>query len=635
MVLAILVTIHCSLFISPVRAQIGSWRNYLAYYDIQQIQEAGNDIFVLASNGLYQYNKQDQSIHTYDKTNGLSDIYITHIRWCQQAKRLIAVYQNSNIDLIDTKGNVINISSLYTKSIIGDKTVNKILIDGIYAYLMCGFGIVKVDMKQALIAYTYTPTNPEYPVAIPDEENDGYEKYIELVKTLQPGGPKYNYFSELKFTNGKLYSVGGYFLSGGADLNRPGIVQVWDDNKWDIYQERLDTITGYSYLDNNCIDIDPTDITHVAVGGRCGLYEFKNGKLLKYYNQQNSPLGGAIDRGHMLGNDYTLVNGLKYDSNGNLWVLNSQTINNNLLELKKNGEWVKHYQKDLSDNNGVGLRAMQSAFIDSRNNLWFINNNWENNRYFFFNQNNNTLFCGPIQLMNQDGTTYADYAPQCVVEDLEGNIWLGTAVGPFMIDKNNLTSSTINQIKVPRNDGTDYADYLLSQIIIRSIAIDGGGRKWFGTQGNGVYLISADNMTQIYHFTSENSPLLDNTIESIAINNNTGEVFFGTNYGLCSFISDATTTSTEMTKDNVWAYPNPVNPDYTGLITIVGLTMNADIKIVSSNGKLVAEGRSNGGTFTWNGCDRNGNRVGSGIYMVMTATNDGNKGTVCKIAIIK
>ena len=112
----ILFTILCSLFTSPIRAQIGTWRNYLAYSDVQQIQEAGNNLFVLASNDLYQYNKEDQSIYTYDKTNGLSDTYITHIRWNKQAKRLIAVYQNSNIDLIETDGNVINISDLYNKS---------------------------------------------------------------------------------------------------------------------------------------------------------------------------------------------------------------------------------------------------------------------------------------------------------------------------------------------------------------------------------------------------------------------------------------------------------------------------------------------------------------------------------------
>ena len=89
-----------------------------------------------------------------------------------------------------------------------------------------------------------------------------------------------------------------------------------------------------------------------------------------------------------------------------------------------------------------------------------------------------------------------------------------------------------------------------------------------------------------------------------------------------------------MSKNNVWAYPNPVTPDYTGLITIVGLSYDADVKILSSNGAIVAEGRSNGGTFTWDGKDRNGNRVVSGVYMVATATSKGEKGTVCKIAII-
>ena len=89
-----------------------------------------------------------------------------------------------------------------------------------------------------------------------------------------------------------------------------------------------------------------------------------------------------------------------------------------------------------------------------------------------------------------------------------------------------------------------------------------------------------------------------------------------------------------MNSDNVYAYPNPVTPDYTGLITIVGLTVNADVKITASNGALIAEGRSNGGMFTWDGCDRHGRRVASGVYMVITATSDGKSGTVCKIAVI-
>ena len=239
----ILFTILCSLFTSPARAQIGTWRNYLAYSDVQQIQEAGNNLFVLASNDLYQYNKEDQSIYTYDKTNGLSDTYITYIRWNPQAKRLIAVYQNSNIDLIETDGNVINISDLYNKSIIGDKTVNSVCIDGVYAYLICGFGIVKVDMKLAVIKDTYTPGHPDYPTSLPDEDNSDYDKYIDLVKTLNPGGPKYNIFDYLNYKNGTLYTCAGkhldYILS-----QRPGIIQIWNGKDWSLCQEQLDDITG-------------------------------------------------------------------------------------------------------------------------------------------------------------------------------------------------------------------------------------------------------------------------------------------------------------------------------------------------------------------------------------------------------
>ena len=139
----------------------------------------------------------------------------------------------------------------------------------------------------------------------------------------------------------------------------------------------------------------------------------------------------------------------------------------------------------------------------------------------------------------------------------------------------------VTQVKVPRNDGTNLADYLLSGIDINCMAIDKSNRKWFGTNGNGVYLISSNNISQILHFTDKNSSLLSNNIESIAINNNTGEVFFGTSNGLCSYMSNIRNEGEGMTKENVYAYPNPVRPDYTSAITITGLDDNANVKIVA------------------------------------------------------
>ena len=658
--------INCQLSI----AQIGTWHNYLAYHDIQDIQAAGNYLFVRASNSLYQYNKTDKSIYTYDKVNGLSDTDITHIRWCQQAKRLVVIYSNSNIDLVETNGNVINISAIYTKSVTGGKTINNIYCNGIYAYLSTEFGIVKINVKTAEVSETYhfefsivdvtikdnilyakdpgdgvwqgdmtknliDPANWTQTTIYPsfDDDTTDYDTNIDLVKTLNPGGPHYNKFFESKFIHGRLYTTGGSYMTGGVQEDNPGIIQIWDGSNWSIYPTNINEVTGWNYQDIDCIDADPKDPNHVFVGGRCGLYEFQNGQLRAYYYQGNSPLKAV----NTLPNDYTLILGIKYDNSGNLWAINSYARNVNILKFTNSRQWENHTNSALFYNeHNATLPCLRCLFFDSRGLLWFVNTSYNKPAIICYDRTTEKVVIYD-DFVNQDGTSYSNCYPYDIKEDLKGNIWIATNKGPFYIKSNEagMSNATLYQEKVPRNDGTDLADYLLNGIPINSITIDGAGRKWFGTTGNGVFLVSEDNMTQLQHFTTDNSKLLSNNINYVSINPQSGEVFFLTDKGLCSYVSDATEASTEMTKDNVWAYPNPVNPDYTGPITIVGLTINADVKILAPNGALIAEGRSNGGSFTWNGCDRNGNRVASGVYMVATATNDGEKGTVCKIAIVR
>jgi hypothetical protein len=625
--LLLLFTIHYSLF---TFSQVGTWKNYLAYHEIQQICAAGNYLFVRASNDLYQYNQKDQSIYTYDRTNGLSDTNIKLIAWNKQAKRLIAVYDNSNIDLVETNGNVTNISALYTKTMTEDKTVNSIRIEGNYAYLVCGFGIVKVNMQRAEIAETYTPNHPEYPTSLPAEDNSDYDKYIELVKTLSPDGPHYNHFGFMRFLNNKLYTCNG-------DYTHSSGIQIYDNNNWINYQnEGISDVTGLSYMGAFCLDVDPKNENHIFAGSRNGLYEFKDGQFVSFYNSNNSPIE-PFD-GKTL--EYELVSDVKYDSNGDIWLLNSSAPNTSMIRYV-NGSFTKLNHAELMKLNSGAIKnrsnaEMRGIFFDSQGLMWFVNNNWYTPAFYQYDTNSDKLTTYE-NFVNQDGTVQnPQLGVRCIAEDLQHNIWIGTSAGPFVFERKEINNggTTLTQVKVPRNDGTNYADYLLANTDILSMAIDGGNRKWFGTNGNGVYLISADNMTQILHFTTADSPLLSNIVKSIAVNPASGEVFFGTDNGLCSYISDATQSNTEMTSDNVWAYPNPVEPNYTGPITITGLTLNADVKILSANGAIINEGRSNGGTYTWDGCDQKGRRVASGVYMVATATSDGKKGTVCKIAII-
>lgn len=663
--------INCQLSI----AQIGTWRAFMSYYEPQQIIKAGsNTLFVRASNSLYSYHLNDHSITTYDKVNPLSDTYISYIAWSQQAKRLIIVYQNGNIDLMDLQENVTNISSLYTKTLTESKTVNNVYIHQQYAYLCMPFGVIKVNMERAEISETYMLNQNIQAVVIDnttiyarndqgtvysallsnnliDKSNwnatDTYpafttdtadwDTYIDIVKTLKPDGPYYNQFYESKIVNGKLYTTGGAFRSGQIALNNPGIIQEYDFDTWTIYPTNINEITGFNYMDINCVDIDPTDNSRVMAAGRCGLYEFKNGVLENFYYKENSPLRPVTSSstGKYLTDDYTLVHGIKFDNDGNLWVLNSQANNVNLLEFTKSGQWISHYKNELCYKDNTSMSTMRCLLFDSQGLLWFINTHFNSPCIICYDKTTDKVLIYS-SFTNQDGTNYENCYPYDIQEDYQGNIWIATNQGPFYIKKEEKgqSNATLYQEKVPRNDGTNYADYLLSGIHTNGIAIDGGGRKWFATIGNGVFLVSADNMTQLQHFTAENSPLLSNNVQYISINHSSGEVFFLTDKGLCSYIADATVASDDMQKDNVYAYPNPVEPGYTGLITVVGLSFDADVKILTSSGRLVAQGRSNGGTFTWDGCDQQGKRVASGVYMVAAATSDGNKGIVCKLAII-
>lgn len=614
---------------------MGTWRNYMSYYEPQQIVKAGNGLFVRASNDLYLYNLTDHSLTTYDKNTGLSDSYITHIGWNSQARRLIIVYQNANIDLMDQSGNITNISALYRKSMTDDKTVDSLTIDGVYAYLYARFGIVKVNMQRAEVSDTYTKNHPDYPTNLPPSTvNADWNEYIDMVRTLNPDGPKYNYFNYMKHENGMLYSTGGGWRDGG-EYQRPGTAQILSGGEWTILQDDMEQTTNLKYLDATCIVCDPSDKNHIFVS-TCGtgLYEFMNGQFIQRYDEENSPMNSSVENNK----NYIRIDGLVFDNDGMLWMSCSSRNNagNMLLRFNpKNKEW-KALNNDELYSDGERLRILKGSFLDNDGFIWICNNHHNCPALLRLNPTTETI-TRYTKFTNQDGTSYTLNYVRCAAQDREGNIWIGTDQGLFMYTSQQIADPTagFTQIKVPRNDGSNYADYLMSGMNITCMAIDGGNRKWIGTDGDGIYLLSADNMEQIHHFTTENSKLLSDNVESIAINNQSGEVFIGTDQGLCSYISDATTPNNDLSDSKVYAYPNPVSPDYTGLITVVGLSFNSDVKIVSPSGKLIAEGRSSGGSFSWDGNDKDGKRVASGIYLVITAKEDGSKGTVCKIAVIK
>jgi ligand-binding sensor domain-containing protein len=251
-------------------------------------------------------------------------------------------------------------------------------------------------------------------------------------------------------------------------------------------------------------------------------------------------------------------------------------------------------------------------------------------------KNNDIKNAGALELWDENGEQLTEII-YCLAKDKNGYIWIGTDIGilvqydPYNIF--NIETPVFTRIKVPRNDGSGLADYLLENQEVTAIAVDNANRKYCGTGKSGIYLISEEGTKTVKHFTSANSPLPSDNIVSINIDENNGKVYIATDKGLISFQGDA--VKGESTFSDVYVYPNPVRPGYEGNMTITGLIDQTNVKITDTAGNLVYETISLGGNALWNGKNLWGQKVKPGIYIVFLTSPNGSQSESTKIAIIR
>jgi len=382
-----------------------------------------------------------------------------------------------------------------------------------------------------------------------------------------------------------------------------------------------------SLFDITSVNINPQNTNEVFFGswGK-GLIKTTNGVVNEVYNKFNSgiqSLNAYTD--HQIGSSV-------FDENNVLWVTCSGSpganVNNPLVAFDGEDWFTYNMDNMLVTNSNAG-----EILVDANGFKWFIS---KENGIFVFDEN------GTLEDKSDDrialittGESKGNLPSKSVhaiAQDQDGKIWVGTEEGLTVI--NSTFGVFDGQVEANRiiieQDGS--YQYLLETEIINTIKVDGGNRKWIGTASGGVYLVSENGQETIHHFTAENSALISNTIFDIEIFGSTGEVFFATDKGLISFVGDATDAN-EYTGPT-YAYPNPVRPDYEGLIGIKGLVENSEVKITDITGNVIYETMSEGTTATWDGKSLNGERAQTGVYVVFSVSDDGRQKEVAKILFI-
>lgn len=440
------------------------------------------------------------------------------------------------------------------------------------------------------------------------------------MEIIKPEGPSARDVVSMAHNGKFLAGVAGGTTSNLANLYRHARLYTYDGLKWGGY-------TTDSIRDLVKVVFQPEDPNRMFIGTwGYGVMEFQNEQVLNVYNETNSTLRTIIP------GPYIRCGGIAFDSQKNMWVSNSG-VEAPLSVRKKDGTW-----KSFEISSYVDAPNMGDILITRTGHIWII---LPGGRGLFVYNTNGTIdntdddSWKKLSVTDRDNKIITNdiYA---ISEDRDGNIWMGTARGVVVYYSPSRVFSDgefyAQQIIVPRNDGSGFGDVLLGEEVVTSVAVDGANRKWLGTRNGGVFLVSDDGLKQIHAFNTLNSPLLSNSITSIALHPGSGEVFFGTNNGIISYISDA--TQPDNVFSDVFVYPNPVRENYEGPVVISGLIEDTWIKITDMNGNLVHETKSLGGQAIWDGKNLKGDRVMTGVYLVFCTNDDGSQTHITKLLFI-
>ena len=577
-----------------------------------------------------------------DKANwkpyGLSNLSDSH------TISAIASFKNTLFYLVSQQGifyenngelsRIINSSTLKYMKVIGEKLA---CIDNSRVFIVSD--TQKFDQINLSINDISTYQTDKYWIAegskgLRSIQRKGSNSFEALNEPIILDGPYSNSAFDIVCKNDKVYMIiGGKDLLNGKRFDKGGYILTYDYDKWSFIdpkeaQKKLNL--PRNPRDYTSIAVTTDDSNDEIVYASDGVIQYKNGTPVQSYNEKNAfkeTAGGY-------GSGYCYIDGLAFDKNGNLWMTSSE-VNHAVLVLDKAGAW---HRLDIEQLRGV--YTINDILITSTNDKWI-----------YVPRNTPKLVMIPnsesldevssyefTTLIDTDGKELTPSNYTCVAEDKDGYIWVGTNRGAVYFTKPRISSAEdkaatrCTRVKYT-NEETGNLAYFLDNVVVTTLKVDAGNRKWIGTKGNGVYVLDNDNETIVYQFNTNNSPLLSDNIYDIEINDKTGEVFIGTDKGLNSYQGEASEGKSDYSE--IYAYPNPVRPEHMDKVTIVGLMDNSNVKITDLNGNIIYQTKSLGGQAIWNCRNANGSRVATGVYLVLASTEEASESVVTKIIVVK
>ncbi len=447
------------------------------------------------------------------------------------------------------------------------------------------------------------------------------------IEFIQPEGPYTRNVYGLASGPSTIVGVPGSRDISWNNVFQPGGYYIFKNEEWVsrnyTNEPAMDTI-----WDVLAAVVDPQNASKVYLGayGR-GVIEVTDGQVTNVFDQENSPIGGTVG----LVNDVRVA-GLTFDADNNLWITTSYT--NQCITVKTSqNQWYSYTLPVVSSTD-----VISTIVADQYGNKWMAMP--KGGGLLVFNENgtfSNTADDDYKRLTNSIGNgNLPSMNVYAVAEDKDGRIWIGTdnGIAVFYYPQNVFTGQDFDAQQILVEVG-GYVQPLLESETVNCIVVDGANRKWIGTEKGGAFLLSSDGIEEVFHFTTDNSPLLSNSIGSIAIVPETGEVFFGTYEGLISYKSTAT-EGPAIYEDSVlvYAYPNPVRPDYSGTIAVKNLVYNSYVKITDIYGNLIFETRALGGQAVWDGKMPDGTKPATGVFLVFATNTDGEETLVTKILFV-